>query len=976
IGQFTMGVSIEQWRVWIGLFGSTKSRGHGALVSVSSPKNLLAALLAAVVISSLLAIGNVEVNPGPFPCEYCSAVPETISSSLNHQQFHSKNSNFRFFCPVPECGKLSSFSFGTIRTHVSIAHKRMKHRSYPDQVDVTSHLSDDRPPLFQCEVCDFSAPIIWELVQHLYGHLESGIEIKKCPLVHECDFKYPFKKKNTFQTHLSQYHKGWNPLSRRKKSSKVNDPSSCISQNQDNFYPAQQDECQDNNVPQVEASSNNLSQEDLEDASFLDDELVTDYIAKFYLQLYGDFFLPYDMIQEICSSLTFLSEVMHARIKRTLVTELKKISLPEEAINRIRYKVMEVDLLYSTHHKNSCGSASFTSDHLRKKYFKEKMGYRPPIEISLDHNNVKSANKYQYVPINETLESVLQDPTVMKEVDESFVEQSTSDELVSNYTDGTLFKSEQHPTKEIHLMLYQDGYNPVMNVLGSAKNKFKALAMYFTIGNLKSTLRSKVSSKHLVMLVRESVMKAVGPKKCFERLIADLKKLEASGIAYKGEIVKVIVEFFIGDNLGQHFIGGFIGSFSSTYFCRYCIIKKKDFQSNPENTRPPITIQKYNQCALKAELTGHPIQGIKGNSMFNSLKYFHSTSHLAPCLAHDLFEGVVSWDLSAIISSLVKDKWFSYELLNRRIRYLSCKGTDLPKKPAYVRSKGDKLGGHAVQNWTLLRLLPFILGNKIKNTEHEAWKLYLQLKELCEILCAPKFSKSSVPYLKDVLIPAYYERRAVAIQDDKKYPLRPKHHFMSHMPELLLKYGPLIHLWSLPYEQMHKLFKTVCRLSRNFINVEYTCAVRHQMHLAYLGTGPLFPEEQIESGSKLFLLMSYSGPTLSFLRSLNLGANWYECRTLQLNGLLYKEGDFLLISSRGSSILVGFIKIILTKGSQVQFILETFLANYNSDYGVHQLPSDEGQFALMTQQSLLYPVPQPIYKLRSIPSFSLKNKLM
>lgn len=42
----------------------------------------------------------------------------------------------------------------------------------------------------------------------------------------------------------------------------------------------------------------------------------------------------------------------------------------------------------------------------------------------------------------------------------------------------------------------------------------------------------------------------------------------------------------------------------------------------------------------------------------------HDTSHLTPCVGHNLFEGTVSLDLAGIIKHFVKKKRFSYKLLN------------------------------------------------------------------------------------------------------------------------------------------------------------------------------------------------------------------------------------------------------------------------------------------------------------------------
>ncbi|KAK3920786.1 Beta-centractin [Frankliniella fusca] len=246
-----------------------------------------------------------------------------------------------------------------------------------------------------------------------------------------------------------------------------------------------------------------------------------------------------------------------------------------------------------------------------------------------------------------------------------------------------------------------------MNPLGSAKNKYKDLVVYFAIDNSKAHLRSMVAT-NLVMIIRESVFKAVGAKKCWDRLVTDLKKMEGEGIKFKEDMVDILMEFMIGDSLGQHLIGGFIESFSGTYFCRFCDITKMSFRSNPSITKPQRSKESYNLCVLRSNLTGKPSKGVKASSEFNTLKLFHATSHLVPCIAHDLFEGVVSWDMAGIIAHFVNvKKWFTYQRLNSRIKKFKCTGVDSRNKPATVYVNGEKLGGHAVQNWTMLTLFFF-----------------------------------------------------------------------------------------------------------------------------------------------------------------------------------------------------------------------------------------------------------------------------
>ena len=137
--------------------------------------------------------------------------------------------------------------------------------------------------------------------------------------------------------------------------------------------------------------------------------------------------------------------------------------------------------------------------------------------------------------------------------------------------------------------------------------------------------------------------------------------------------------------------------------------------------------------------------------VFNTLKYFHVCQPgLPPCLGHDLFEGIVSSDLALYIIHLVKvDKMFSYLELVRRIYLFKYLGRDANDKPCEVNQEGVKLGGHAVQNWCLLRILPVLIGDKVKNPgDNKVWQLVLQLREVVDLSCAPAISIGQIAYLR------------------------------------------------------------------------------------------------------------------------------------------------------------------------------------------------------------------------------------
>ncbi|CAF1253590.1 unnamed protein product [Didymodactylos carnosus] len=59
--------------------------------------------------------------------------------------------------------------------------------------------------------------------------------------------------------------------------------------------------------------------------------------------------------------------------------------------------------------------------------------------------------------------------------------------------------------------------------------------------------------------------------------------------------------------------------------------------------------------------------GIKRNSVFNELSNFHVTSGLPPCLAHDLYDGVVKSDLALILNQIIREGYLTDDTISARI---------------------------------------------------------------------------------------------------------------------------------------------------------------------------------------------------------------------------------------------------------------------------------------------------------------------
>lgn len=84
--------------------------------------------------------------------------------------------------------------------------------------------------------------------------------------------------------------------------------------------------------------------------------------------------------------------------------------------------------------------------------------------------------------------------------------------------------------------------------------------------------------------------------------------------------------------------------------------------------------------------------------------------------------------------------------------------------------------------WTFLRLLPLIIHNFIDDDLDEYWLAHMKRTEIVEIVCASEIHIQHLPFL-DYLIHSYINARKELFPMAK---LRPKHHYLTHYPLLIL----------------------------------------------------------------------------------------------------------------------------------------------------------------------------------------------
>ena len=491
---------------------------------------------------------------------------------------------------------------------------------------------------------------------------------------------------------------------------------------------------------------------------------------------------------------------------------------------------------------------------------------------------------------------------------------------MKDFTDGKVFRSNkffQENKKCLQIILYQDSFE-IVNPIGSAKKKHKVLAVYMNIGNIPDHLRSHINTIKLVALCKEVDF---NHKQVYGKLVEDLKILEESGIEVNTNVIKGSLAFITGDNLGSHALGGFVENFSTTqYFCRFCLVTKNEFHSDVSKIHEPRTIESYNRAVDQADIDKN-FEGVKFNSVFNELNNYHVCSPgLPPCLGHDLFEGIVAYDLLLYVRYFIDHGWFTLKQLNRRIENFKYSPADRTDKPCTISTKNTKLPGGACQIWNFLRLFPLLIEDKIVSTEDDTWILLLLLSEIVEIICSPTIHKAILPYLETLIFNYLSERQSL-------FPgvkLRPKHHFTSHYPQLILEFGPLIKVWTMRYESKHRFFKRVVRYSLNFINIIKSLSIKHELLQSYIRLGADIRLQSQVYNSIDFQPHLFNADIQRAITNAGLTHSIQQCTKAIIKGTTYSQGQIVVLRQRGYryDIILGKICMILCYMEEIYALFE------------------------------------------------------
>ncbi|KAL6475206.1 hypothetical protein MHYP_G00162460 [Metynnis hypsauchen] len=98
-------------------------------------------------------------------------------------------------------------------------------------------------------------------------------------------------------------------------------------------------------------------------------------------------------------------------------------------------------------------------------------------------------------------------------------------------------------------------------------------------------------------------------------------------------------------------------------------------------------------------------------------------------------KGIVPLEMALCLKVFIQSKYFTLEELNRSIKEFPYKWSDKADAPQLVPvnfAARKSVGGNGHENWTLLRLLPLMVGSKIPEGD-PTWEVILVLKDIVEL---------------------------------------------------------------------------------------------------------------------------------------------------------------------------------------------------------------------------------------------------
>ena len=229
---------------------------------------------------------------------------------------------------------------------------------------------------------------------------------------------------------------------------------------------------------------------------------------------------------------------------------------------------------------------------------------------------------------------------------------------------------------------------------------------------------------------------------------------------------------------------------------------------------------------------------------------------------------------------------------------------------------------------TLCKVLPMIIGRKVPDgCVH--WINFLRLVQITFLATCPLVTSDTVANLRQLVA----THNLVFAACYPKSTITPKMHYLVHLPDQMLKFGPLQNQWCMRFEAKHAFF-TSLKL-KCFKNLPKSLAAKHQLWMCskqlgalgaannnFLYVGDIVPEGEEQSFSDLFpdlkakFLSLISTPAVEPIMV-------YIANTVKIHGLTYSIGSVLVTGYDHCGLpAMALLKNIVVYDSLKYFVVE------------------------------------------------------
>lgn len=543
-------------------------------------------------------------------------------------------------------------------------------------------------------------------------------------------------------------------------------------------------------------------------------------------------------------------------------------------------------------------------------------------------------DSFQYVSVQQTITALLMNEQFIRYL--LRVQEKTSQcDVIGHYFDGELAKSQpiryDSNSKKLilELQLFYDGMGTT-NPLRGQSVMYNIGVFYYVIKNLPDAWNTSFANVHLLALCYSHDLKVHGFSPILDKFISEISTLSASGFqgvfpVIGNTTVYVNLCQLACDNLALNSILGFVESFSGDYFCTLCYATRDSIQDGyVEECFQMRTPSEYEKDVLALRCMKEPlvhVRGVKRACELNKLQSFHCTQNFSIDIMHTLLEGLVPLEVGCVLFSLITDKrLFSLAELNERVtEFWSLINVDKKKKPPHLNKvmppgSGLNPSMKATQCWALLKYLPLIIGDKVPVGD-EHYELLLHLSELVDLAFAPRFTTGLVAYMKEFI----KDHLTMFVQlYGTKVSLKPKHHFLVHLPTIVVKSGPLVGMSCLKYELKNSFFKRSSHIVCNFINICKTLAYRHQnfalfSHMSNLHVRDCPVVNHISCMTVSSVLQGVVADLLSSVLQVDETADIMLSYKLLKASIEYQKGQYVVVDIVDDEYMFGVVEAFVCK---------------------------------------------------------------